>query len=140
MLSLRAVGDAARSAGAEKSSSTVPPSNADGPRGEPGAVESNVIRIVGDAIPFPVQSSPEPPKPTRDRSREPQAGTTIGYAVRRLEREATKDPEGLAAVAYERPKAGEIKSARQAALAAGIVENPWRYRIKVDCPDAPAVF
>jgi hypothetical protein len=36
----------------------------------------------------------------RDRSREPQAGTSIGYAVRRLEREAPTNP--AAAVAYER--------------------------------------
>jgi hypothetical protein len=69
-------------------------------------------------------AAPEPPpqltpKP-RDRSREPQAGTSVGYAVRRLEREATKDPEGPAAAAFERLKAGESKSVRGEVQAAPV--------------------
>jgi hypothetical protein len=62
----------------------------------------NIIRNGGESSNDQLQT----PKPQRDRSKEPQAGTSVGYAVRRLEREAKEDP--IAAVAYERLQKGEI--------------------------------
>jgi len=57
-----------------------------------------------------------PSHPARDRSREAQTGNSIGYTVRRLEREAKDDH--FAAVILARLRAGEI-TANAAAVLAG---------------------
>jgi hypothetical protein len=71
------------------------------------AVESEIHPLV---IPF--RDPPSPPAPKRDRSNEPQAGTSVGYAVRRLGRER---PDLLAKV-----EAGEW-TAHHAMVVAGFL-------------------
>lgn len=58
----------------------------------------------------------------RDRSREPQAGDSVGYAVRRLQREAERDPMGIAAVAYEQLQSGRV-TAHKAMVQAGLKDK-----------------
>ena len=74
-------------------------------------INPNTVRV------NPIDSEDDPtiedPKP-RDRSREPKAGNSIGYSVRRFERKAAEDP-AVAAV-YERLKAGEITADRASVL------------------------
>jgi hypothetical protein len=53
-------------------------------------IPNSIRNTVGSDMPPPVipfRDSPSPPAPKRDRSAEPQAGTSVGYAVRRLGRE-----------------------------------------------------
>lgn len=105
-------------------------------RGNPGVVaetprESGRFAVVhpeddGNRIPNNVRDSvdgtndqTEVTKPKRDRSREPQAGNSVGYAVRRLKREASENPTSQAAQAYERLKAGQV-SANAAMIQAGL--------------------
>ncbi len=59
--------------------------------------------------------------PARDRSREPQAGTSVGYLVRRLTREGKRDPNIQSLL--DKVVAGEM-TAHAAAVQAGFVTKP----------------
>lgn len=72
----------------------------------------------------------EQPEPKRDRSREPHAGNSIGYAVRRIGAAAEDDPDQYRAI-YDRLMAGAI-SAHAAMLEAGFIKP------KFECPCDPA--
>lgn len=90
----------------------------DAPRTPTGSFTSNpnVIRNTGVPGPSPpiirIHDQPAPPAPKRDRSKEPQAGTSVGYAIRRLNRDR---PELL-----ERVKQGEL-TAHKAMVVAGFL-------------------
>lgn len=83
----------------------------------------NVIRDTGMGEPpvIPLRGAEQdPPAPAprhRDRSREPQAGTSVGYAVRRLGRAAEEEPERFRPI-YERLMRGET-TANSAMVEAG---------------------
>lgn len=77
-----------------------------------GVVNPNNIRVDLDPPIIRIHDQQDQPKPKRDRSNEPQAGTSVGYAVRRLGRER---PDLLAKV-----EAGEC-TAHNAMVMAGFL-------------------
>jgi hypothetical protein len=88
------------------------PNNPFGRSGRPAPdINPNAIRVDSDT-----EETPDTiPLPPRDRTHEPQAGTSIGYAIRRLGRQR---PDLL-----EKVKAGEM-SANAAMILAGLRKPP----------------
>lgn len=84
-----------------------------GPDGQFEAHNPNIVRVV-DGSPETIPIRP------RDRSDEPKAGNSVGYFLRRLDREGRDNPEIRAL--HERVLAGEL-SAHAAAVLAGFIEK-----------------
>jgi hypothetical protein len=94
-----------------------PLGNRNGPNGRAGKPKQEPIPdIIRDWLtPEPDAPNPPPPPPPRkrDRSGEPETGTSIGYTVRRLERDAVKDPAVRPQGRYSVGVAGPLLVARR---------------------------
>ena len=90
-----------------------------------------------DRIPNSIRNTVDPnPTPTGDRSREPQADNSVGYAIRRFEREAPQNPE-VAAI-YD-SSSGSISSVPSVTRTSSAWHIGTGYRDwDCGCADSPA--